>query len=343
MRVIRYVMLVAVLLTASGPAARGQTLDAGQVLAAAREALGGEQKLASVKTFVATGRTRQIRGNNLVPIEFEINCELPDKFVRKDEIPAQDPDPTTTGFKGDDLIQFPVPPAGPDRAGGPGSGGRAGGAPPPNAGRGDGPPSADGRGRGGPALPPAQQRVAAVKQDFARLTLGMFAASFPSYPLTFKYAAEGEAPEGKADILDVTGPGNFSARLVVQQATHLPVMLMWQVPATNAIVRVPGQPLPDPVPPGAVIVDAPPPPAANASQEDRNQYATTVADLRRQALAQAKPVDYRIYYADFRDVNGMKWPFRIRRAIAGETVEETAFDRIRINVKIDPRKFEAPK
>jgi hypothetical protein len=46
----------------------------------------------------------------------------------------------------------------------------------------------------------------------------------------------GEAPEGKADVLEVTGPGNFSARLVVRQDTHLPVMLMWQQPA-------PGHPL----------------------------------------------------------------------------------------------------
>jgi len=29
------------------------------------------------KTFVATGRTRQVRGDNLVPIEFEISVELP--------------------------------------------------------------------------------------------------------------------------------------------------------------------------------------------------------------------------------------------------------------------------
>src|SRR5713226_5157978 len=161
-----------------------QAVDATQVLAAAREALGGEKKLSAVKTFTATGRTRQVRGNNLVPIEFEISCELPDKFVRRDEIPAQDTDPTTLGFNGDALIQFPpLPPGGgPGRAGGssPPSG-RAAGQPPPNA------------GRGGPPLSPAQQRVANVKQDFVRLTLGMFATSFPTYPLTFKYAAQGEA------------------------------------------------------------------------------------------------------------------------------------------------------
>src|SRR5262245_53138318 len=118
MCVIRIVILVGVLAAASSTLL-SQAPDAAQVVAAARAALGGERNLASVKTFVATGRTRQIRGNNLVPIEFEINCELPDKFVRKDEIPAQDTDPTVTGFKGDELIQFPAVPAGLGRAGGP--------------------------------------------------------------------------------------------------------------------------------------------------------------------------------------------------------------------------------
>jgi hypothetical protein len=293
MRFVRYAVLAAACALAFHSTPHGQALDAAQVLAAAREALGGEKNLTSVKTFTATGRTRQIRGNNLVPIEFEISCELPDRFARRDEIPAQDTVPTLTGFNRDDLILFPPPPPAPGRAGGPPAtpAGRAGESPPPNAGRGGGTPSAEGRGRGGPPFTPAQQRLVTIKQDFARLMLGMFAASFPSYPLTFKYAAQGEAPEGKADLLDVAGPDNFAARLVVQRETHLPVMLMWQVPATN----------------------------------------------------QAKPVEYRMYYGDFRDVNGLKWPFRIRRAVAGETTEETTFDRIRINQKIDPRKFEVPK
>ena len=332
-------------------AVHAQAPDASKVLADARAALGGESNLSAVKSFVATGRTRQVRGNNLVPIEFEINCELPDKFVRKDEIPAQDAEPTTLGFKGDELIQYPPPPAGrgpapgPGRAAGPAApsgapaGGPPAGGPPARGGQG----REGGGGRGGPPPNPAQQRLNTVKQDFVRLTLGVFAASFPTYPVTFKYAAQGQAPEGVADILDVAGPANFSARLVVQRDTHLPVMLMWQVPATNVVMRVPGQPAPENVPPGSVIVEAPAAPAATATEEERNQYAAGVATLRREALAKAKPVEYRMYYADYRDVNGIKWPFRLRRAIAGETVEETTFDRIRINAKIDPRKFEAPK
>src|SRR5712692_3210674 len=190
-----------VALAAASYSVHGQTVDPATVLAAAREALGGDTRLSAVRTFTATGRTRQVRGNNLVPIEFEITCELPDRFVRRDEVPAQDTDPPTVGFNGDTLIQFPPPPArGAGGRGDPPPGGRA--APSPNMGRAGPPASENGRG-GGPPLTPAQQRVASVKQDFVRLTLGMFAASFPSYPLTFRYAGLGEAPEGQADVLDV--------------------------------------------------------------------------------------------------------------------------------------------
>ena len=60
-----------------------------------------------------------------------------------------------------------------------------------------------------------------------------------------------------------------------------------------------------------------------------------VAALRRPSA------EHRLYYADYRAVNGgVKWPFRIRHAVAGATIEETTFDRVSINAKIDPKKFE---
>src|SRR5712671_4938818 len=131
MRLLRRATAVFLSLSGVSVLAFGQTVDATQVLAAARQALGGVKNLTAIKTFVATGRTRQLRGNNLVPIEFEINCELPDRFVRKDEIPAQDTDVTVSGFTGDTLIQFPSPGAG-----------RVGSPPPPSGGRATAPPGA---------------------------------------------------------------------------------------------------------------------------------------------------------------------------------------------------------
>jgi hypothetical protein len=130
-----------------------------------------------------------------------------------------------------------------------------------------------------------------IKQDFVRLTLGMFAASFDSYPLIFTLAGQAEAPQGRADVIDVKGPSNFALRFFINAETHLPIMVSWTMPGP-----------------------------------------------------QGKPVEHRVYYADYRDVGkGLRFPFRLRRATGGETVEETNFDEFRINARIDPRRFQAVK
>jgi hypothetical protein len=369
----------------SAPTAQAPARDAAAVLAEAREALGGEKRLAAVKNFVVTGRTRQIRGDNLVPIEFEIAVELPDKYVRKDEIPAQESGPTSTGFSGDELIQLPVP---------------ATPTPPPGMGR-----------AAGPATPPTpaqldaarKARVATVKQDFVRLTLGMFAGSFSSDPLTFTYVGQAEAPQGKADVVEAKGAPNFTVRLFVNSQTHLPIMVSWQAPGRPAgpprgsappsvppgatagqppsgppgasagqppsgppgasagqppsgapAPSAPGRGTPTPLPPGAQPPGAgapaagvppplptpvapagqppSPPPGASASQGGAGRSG-----------APAALIEYRIYFADYRDVDGLQWPFRLRRATGSETTEETTFDRFKINTKIDPKKFEVRK
>ena len=296
---------------------------ADQILAEARKALGGDT-LAGVKTVVMTGQTRKLQGNNLVPVEFEIDIELPDKYVRKDEIPAQENGPTSAGFNGADLVQVPTPAAPvPPLA-------RPGGPPPPT-----------------PAQLQAQQqamrktRVATLKQDFVRLTIGMFASSLASAPLTFAYVGQAEAPQGRADVIDVKGEGTLAFRLFLNADTHLPIMVSWQQPPAGVVVKVPGFPPPENIAPGTVVVDAPPPPPEGASQADKDKYAKDVADLRKQA--QAKTVESRLYYQDYRDAGGVQWPFRLRRAIGADTIEETTFDRYRVNAKIDPKKFEVVK
>ena len=275
-------LVVTLSLTVLGLAGAGQGRplvaggDAAEVLAAARAALGGETRIAAVKTFIATGRTRQIRGDNLIPIEFEIQVELPDKYARRDEFPAQDNGPATIGFNGDTLVQSPppLPPRG-----------------------------------GGPAAAPEQQaaaaraRIAAVKHDFARLMIGMFASSFSNFPLAFTYVAQAEAPQGKADVLDVTGPSNFRARLFISRETHLPIMLTWAAPAPPA--RRGG------------------PPAGGGP------------------AGASQAVEQRMYFADHRDVDGLKLPFRIRGGVGADTTEETTFDRFRINARTDPRRFQS--
>ena len=216
---------------------------AAKVLADSRAALGGA-KLDSIKTLQANGRTRRVRGNNLVPIEFELLLELPDKYLRADEFPAEELDPTSSGFNGDALIQVPPPAAGP--AGGrpmamPGAApGAAPGAPAPPAGR-------------GPAPDPRRARVTTLKQDFTRLWLGLFASSPSAYPLTFSWAAIAEAPQGQADVLDVKGDGTFALRMFVDSKTKLPIMISWTTPPTNVMITAPGATVFGGVCPGTVI------------------------------------------------------------------------------------------
>lgn len=345
-------------------------VDAASILAAAREALGGDQKLSAVTTWTATGRTRKLQGNNLVPVEFEMWCELPDKFVRKDEIPAQESDPSSSGFNGDSLIQIPPPQPMPQMGGMPGAPGAApaatagrptgvpavaastppaGTSPPasappqtaaatPSVRPGETPP-ATGALPPGPPPDPRKARVTTVKQDFVRLTLGMFAASFSTYPVTFKYIGQAEAPQGKADVLEVKGPGTFVLKLFVNSETHLPVMVNWTVPATNVVIKTPDQPAPATLPPGSIVVEAPAAPPASAPKEELAKYAQDVMALRKQALT-SRLIEHRVYYADYRDIgNGLKFPFRLRRAVAGDTIEETTFDQFAVNKKIDPRRF----
>ena len=82
-------------------------------------------------------------------------------------------------------------------------------------------------------------RMMQAKQDFARLLLGMFAGTTPAFPVTYSYVGQAEAPQGKADVIDVKGPANFAARLFVAD-NGLPIMLSWQAPAGPAGPGGPG-------------------------------------------------------------------------------------------------------
>ena len=85
------------------------------------------------------------------------------------------------------------------------------------------------------------------------------------------------------------------------------------------------------------------PPPDSAPPEVKKQFESDALAARKKAMASTRPTENRIYYADYRDVDGLKLPFRIRRAVGATTIEETTFDRYRINARVDPRKFEVRK
>lgn len=317
MRKVMNVMVVAMLAVPS--LVIGQGGDVHKVLADMKAALGGEDKVAAVKSVTATGRTLRTNASGTTSEnEFELAMELPDKYMMRSVLANMGTMSVyrNAGFNGGGLINLIDQP--PTLGGG---GGqimvRAVGAP-----------------SSGAAPTPEQQAetnrllLQTQKREFARLVLGLFGSSYAGYPLEFSYGGEAEAADGKAWVVDAKGEGDFTARLFIDAKTNLPLMQSWMalepLQMTQTINRGggPGQPM---------------------SAAERDKMMADLDAQRKAAEANRKMVEYRIYYSNYRAVNGVKLPHTLQRSIAGNPTEEMTFEQFRINPKIDARKFEVTK
>ena len=68
-----------------------------------------------------------------------------------------------------------------------------------------------------------------------------------------------------------------------------------------------------------------------------------MAARQKEAEANRKMVEYRVHYSNFRAVGGVKMPHTLQRSVAGKPVEEMTFESIKVNPKIDAKKFEITK
>jgi hypothetical protein len=176
-----------------------------------------------------------------------------------------------------------------------------------------------------------------AKQEFARLLIGMLAASPEGYPLQFTYAGQAEAPDGKADVLDVKGAGEFAGRLYVDSVTHLPLMLSWQAKEPVSI-RVGG-----PGGGGSVGGGVSMQRMTASSPEERDKLLAEMQERMKEAEANRRVVEFRMYYGDYKDVGGIKVPTRIVRSVDGRTTEELTLEKIKVNPKIDASRFQTTK
>jgi hypothetical protein len=186
-------------------------------------------------------------------------------------------------------------------------------------------------------------KVLMAKQEFARLTLGILAASTPAFPLEFSAAGQAEAPDGKADVIDVKGENGFVAKLFADSRTHLPLMLTWM--AREPLVLSMGGPGPGRGSGGGggSTITYGGGQGASATPANRDQMMQDLEARRKEAEAKLRVVEYRLYYGDYKDVSGIKVPHTIQRSIDGKPSEETTLEKVRVNAKIDAKKFETIK
>jgi hypothetical protein len=270
---------------ASAQEAAGQDVTAARVQHEAREALGGEAALLAIRGVRATGQASRTLGPMRIAGEVELHLALPDRYVRVDRLRlAGTVSNVAMGFNATALVQ---------RLDGPG-----GVAIDPGAGL-------------APEAKEAAARVAAegVRQDLARWLLGLFCGSAGVYPTQISSGGVAESPDGRADVLDITGPEGFAVRLFIHAETRLPLMASWMAPDVLGAVRALSRP----------------------GQADPTATAEQLIE---------RTVEHRLYFADYRRVGAVRWPFRVRRSVDGEVVEDLTFDRFDINPAFDARVFE---
>ena len=173
----------------------------------------------------------------------------------------------------------------------------------------------------------------------------MFAASPAAFPVTFADGGQAESPDGKADVLDVTGEGGFAAKLFIDAQTRLPLMLSW----------MDREPLVMQVGPGGMtasgggtamttITRSGPPGGQGAmSPEEREKMMQDLEARRKEAEAKRRTVEYRLFYGDYKNVGGVQLPHRIQRSIDGKPAEEMIIESFKVNPKIDAKTFQPSK
>lgn len=334
----RKVMNVLIVALVAGPAlVLGQAGDVNKVLADMRAALGGADKIAAVKTLTAVGKSARTNSQGAtIEGDLEMAMELPDKYVARTVLANMGTMSVyrNAGFNGNGVINEVETP--PNLAGG---GGmimvRSAGGPAP-----------------GQTTTPEQKAATdsrllmTAKKDFARMTVGMFGSSYDAFPLEFAYAGQADAPDGKAHVIAVKGADGFDAKLFVDAKSNLPLMLSWSDKEPLAITQNvnrgggPGGGQTMTMGGGGTTFTSG---GGQMTEEERAKMMADAEARMREAEAARKVVEYRIYYSNFKAINGVLLPHTLQRSIDGKPAEETTFEQIKVNPKIDKQKFAVSK
>jgi hypothetical protein len=318
------------------PFAQSSDAKATAVMAQARKALGGEQKLAALKALSIRGSYRRETqappggggggaifiqmtgpgpggpgggpGGGQMAGDLEIDVEYPDKYIKVDVGTGMMAMTRTEGFEG----ERPFADISSSQPGMRVVANR----PDDPAGR--------------------QLALRRSREDLARLLLGIVGGTQPSFAVTYSYAGQAESPDGKADVIDVKGAENFAARLFLDAQSHLPLMLTYMAPEPRMVVQTSreGGPGPQAMGHGGGPVTIRTPENLSPEEKERMQKAIQEAEA-----TPAKTIEHRLFFTDFREVNGLSLPHRIVRGTAEKTTEEWDIKSYKVNPSLKADRF----
>jgi hypothetical protein len=218
-----------------------------------------------------------------------------------------------------------------------------------------------------------QNRLRRMKTEFNRYLLAFLGGA----TLQPTYVAVAEAPEGKADVVEVKNEQGQAVRLFIDQNTAMPLMLQYQElrPRVNIMGgpggpggagraggpgrRGPGDGAPAAGAPGAGAPGAGAPPAgapgagapgagaptagapgAGAHGEEGQRPNPEEIRRRMENMPPPAPSNITLFLGEFKKVDGVMLPHRLTYAVDGKTVEEWTVEKARINPSVKADLFE---
>jgi hypothetical protein len=302
----------------------GQTQDpaakAAAILAEARKAIGGEEKLAAIKSLEIKGTAR--RGATDVNLEGDMTIvmEMPGKYLRKESI--------LLGNAGIEIVEgLNGPEAWTDQKfsggmsfdDGGGGGNRGGGF------RGGGAAAANPAAAAAAANDPAakQAALAARQSEVARVIL----ATLLTTELPVKWTGTAVTPQATAEVLEITTPDGNPIQLLIDSKAYTPLMLVWTGIAQDPIAAL----------------------AARSGFRGRGRGnrggfngrqtpANAAADAAR-ADALSQPTKLRMFLSEYKVVNGIKLPHLLVRGAGDQVTEEWVIKSYKFNPNLKADTF----
>lgn len=294
-------LLFLALVLLSAPAAlANDDARAQEILKQARQAIGGEAQLQKIQGLQINGQYRRIFGERQFGGDREISILLPNKYLVEDAM--------NTGGLSTSMINTRA--LNGDKAWSGNSGGGGG-----MVFRMGGP--------GGQQISPEQmeeRQRRAYTAEFSRYLLALILTPPPSVAVEYKYAGESDVEDEQADVIDVSGPDNFSVRVFFDKKSHLPLLLSYRGPKPRIMTmqRQPGSKPED---------------AAKAREEAEKK-------MRAEAPAAPEEVDFYIRLTDHKKVSGLMLPHKLTFLTENEVSEEFEISKYQVNPQFKADRFE---
>jgi hypothetical protein len=261
------------------------------ILTQARAALGSEAKLKALQSLTITGTLHRVLGNRDLTGEVQLDILLPDHTLKAETLaPMPGAEMTTVeALNGAETWT--------DQSQGHSAGMVII--------------------RRGPDTPQGQELAKlAVRADITRLWLGLLLNAPTSSGISYSFAGEAEAPDGKADVLRVKGANNFQANLFLDQKTHRLLMLTYQARKPRMMMNS----------------------FSGGERPSEEEMQKRMKEAQAEAAAQPL-VEHQIRFSEYKDEGGIAFPHRISKAINDEISEEWELTKFKLNPGLKPEKF----